>query len=387
MRVIFKSRPAPITFDWHDLLDDEGIVHGDVLKRALNTLQGSSSPGYPYCYEYATNRDVIHDFEAIRIVVSVAIYALRTCKIQEIAASSKSPPYIDSDKINPLLEYGIYPPHVFVKDEPTKQDKKARLIYGLPVIMNIISRLIFGDYLNYTKQTWETNPHKVGMNMYTEEGLAKLSDSTLQLRQMGIVSTDVSGWEYAVKPQMAQAWDNIYLETAKATAFHESLVRGLHAYSYMPLAFSDGKIEQPYHYFRKSGELRTHLMNSDERAALVGLVRGDSKPLCITNGDDCCEVPNMSIDAMRKRYEDLGFLITDVVQSPVEQLQFCSQLFTFTEVPSRRPLSLAKALASCVTANEDGIRDSLLFLEEHPKYERFKQLLKVLDLLPPGVSG
>lgn len=134
----------------------------DVFMAAKSHLEPSSSPGYPLQKNYSTNADVPDD--QLFYYVNAAMLSLLSDERPDLM----TPYELESLRI-------FFPATVFPKSEPTKVSKDLRLIYGDSVIKQMISLILMGDYLNEIKLGWTTCSHKVGMDMYTQSGLAKLA--------------------------------------------------------------------------------------------------------------------------------------------------------------------------------------------------------------------
>jgi len=320
-----------------------------VFNLATRGVNRSSAPGYPF-QRFASNSDVLDlaYYELYLEVNSVMQYWLNT----------GLPAGVPTDEVcvNLLLNRCVPPCTLFVKGEPTDKDKVARLIYGMSLVTNVISRILFGDWIGALKSTWVTNNHKVGMDMYTTEGLDALFTSAIDLFNTSypVVSDDIQGYEYQTRFWMTQDFLLEYLRAADATPFqHHMVVQYLRAERHMLVLDSDYCFHRIHFYIRYSGTLLTHAANSFERAALADMdfnTIGDG-PSSMTNGDDCVARSDGTPieDLVTTR---LGFVHKYVVAQSRDRLNFCSQLFLEEKNGYKRvPDGLSKLLANFLCAS------------------------------------
>lgn len=283
-----------------------------------------------------------------------------------------------------------HPSTAFVKGEPTKKDKVARNIFGVSICMNVIGRILFGDYVASVSDSWGVCEHKVGLDFNTPQGLAKLRSFTSKLflnnQHARIVSDDVQGWEYQDRPWMHQFWHSSYRRHAMQCNQRMNTHPELYAHAemlytsymmaelYAPVMFSDGRLIIDPFYYCKSGRFLTHLQNSDSRAALgMALSRywtpNTPHTVCMTNGDDY-----VGVEGDEDGYKLMGFVLTDRVEQKETRISFCSQIFIFPEVgPNLRyPDGLAKLFANAIlSSTDDAFLSVVINAEQHPGYESF----------------
>ncbi len=383
MKAIFAQREAPKTFEEHQVFDSLGNLRLDVFNRAWTHINLKSTPGFPY-FDCNTNRevDLLELYEDVNRTLRLWI---------------EEPLYEDLDYLDPAtrLKY-FWSGHthlakVFIKGEPTPLSKVARNIYGASLIMNMISRILFGDYINSVKESWGVASHKVGIDFYSPAGLGKFTQffDKLRHRKPGhcdIVSDDIQGWEYQGRSWMHIAWHKAYMDRAKATEFHRKLQTCYMMAELLTMILdSDGIIHSLPFFIVLSGKSTTHLQNSDERASLARVDSGlsvhlleiasninlwmqsDNSVTHSTNGDDC-----FGIFPKGCKFEfstGLGFVHTDVQTHTPLEVNFCSQIFfrnTVHEDFKRKPDGLAKLLYNMLAADsKDASVDVLLQFEHH----------------------
>lgn len=386
MMLIFRARPLPKTIGFLDVFAYGGNLRLDVFNRAYTHLNLNSTPGFPLYYVYQYNSDVPKEelYELTNDILK------RWCKEKVETFELKS-------KLDCFLEGLAYPVSLFVKGEPTKKDKVARLIYGLSLVMNLISRIIFGDFLAALPLSWSTAIHKVGMNMYTDKGLRELfswfdkmfivSDET----GCDVVSDDIQGWEYMSREWCTRSWHAAYLDSCNATPFHRHLqTMYMLAEIKSLIVDSEGYLHDIQSYITYSGKATTHVQNSDERACLYLMDNphtsfADASQSASTNGDDCLGVKT-GLDLFSNR---LGWVHTEILIQDRNQVNFCSQVFT--RVGSeifRKPDGLSKVFYAAVDNPVEESRNGVYFhVEQHPARNAFISLLKTLDLVDKPTTG
>jgi len=376
LTAIFNERPAPKTFHRGDIFNlNDDTIKNEVFLAAYSHVKMDSTPGFPFNYLYQINEEV--PMPLVKLEVEHMINGWLFEDVDELKSMSKKQ----------MLTRGYsMPASVFIKGEFTKEEKIARLIYGLSLVMNVAARIIFGDYLNDIADTWETSTHKVGMDMYTDDGLKKLFNGFDRLRShgcRGIVSDDIQGWEYMYREWMNTAWHSAYLQRANATDFHYDLqMCYMIAEQKAMVLDSEGYIHDPKMFFMYSGKPTTHLENSDSRGALAKVDSGSEfvpTPTANTNGDDCLSLPPISTPMFSER---LGFVHTDVREQLPNKVNFCSQVIerhgdgTITRMPD----GLAKTFCNSVVNQEIESRSGIaLHIKHHRGAFSFKRLVALCD--------
>lgn len=381
MRRLFDQRRAPKQLTHQEIFDDKGDLQVTRFRRALYDVNADSNPGYPLVYTARTNEEV--DEILLYDLVNHTLKLWHQTSIHDFVGKSKME----------CFRLGLtYPAMIFVKSEGTKEQKIARLIFGVALVTNVIYRILLGDYLDDLKTSWHTAQHKVGMDMYTEDGLKRLFESVDPMFDLAakyglpVQSNDVQGWEYQVREWMARDWFDVYEETAQPHLGAEHDTTWLHLWECLSVADvktlvidSDGGVfDLPY--IMLSGKPITHVQNSDMRDALADLANGFQDVACtlrpsMANGDDCLEVTHPYGHTL---YERLGFVLTDVTAQTRDRLNFSSQLFTRNgEECGRVPDGLSKALYSAIRAgdNIESVVGVLNHVHNHPGYRSFCRIL------------
>jgi len=381
MSSIFAQREAPRTFDYEDLFNLEGDLKLSVFNAAWTHINLKSTPGFPY-FDVSTNREV----DLLELYTDVN----RTLKLWLNEPIDEDLDYLDpATRLKFFWSGHTHLAKVFIKGEPTHVSKIARNIYGASLIMNMISRIIFGDYISKVKESWGTASHKVGIDFYSDQGLVTFSKfyNVLVNRlkpNEEIYSDDIQGWEYQGRDWMHIEWHQSYMHRARATDFHYQIQTCYMMAELLTLVLdSDGIIHSLPNFIVLSGKSTTHLQNSDERAALAMVDSGvnvksvmlaeridewaHDSPSHSTNGDDCFGIfpSNCKFEFSTR----LGFVHTDVVTHSPFEVNFCSQVFFRTSIKEpfkRKPDGLAKLLYNILSAEtRDGSVDGVMQFREH----------------------
>jgi hypothetical protein len=388
LRLCFLQSPKPSTFTKDDLFDPikGGRLRPELFIKAYSHIKKDSSPGFPFHDEYPANEDVPMDL--LYCLVETLLYQLMSLSFLELETMD----FMEDCCV-------FYPAHLFTKGEPTSQSKFSRNIYGVSLVMQIVGRILFGDYLQAIGANWGDTNHKVGMDMYTEAGVSTLTGCFEKVFKMAdltateVVSDDIQGWEYMGRKWMHRAWHQVYLERAAATPFHRALQL---KYALLEercfVMFSDGVIAELSNYITCSGHLTTHIKNSQERSALAMMdcpavlmaassywkLNGVVPVTNCTNGDDCV-APLPSVRPLSS--ELLGFVHTDVLKQRIERVTFSSQVFLDGKV--RIPDGIAKTYYSSVYDSSDESRlGKVQHLAELPSLGNYLTLVLLSDCVP-----
>lgn len=407
MRGLFDQRPAPRIIVYNDVFDGESF-NRETFERAFTHINLDSSPGYPFVYLWQNNGEVDKEFlfqTVFEVLKKWFFYG---------------PEGINNMTPEDLFLRGLaFPAMLFVKGEPTKVSKVARLICGMSLVMNLISCILMGDYLSQLPNTWHCASHKVGLDFNTQDGLKKLFTYLYRIFDyaeqidLDVVSDDVQGWEWMVRGWMRRAWHSVYfakalgtgpvnlfgsvleqliryygwsLESAQKVMFHAELQLCFAlVVEKMLIVDSDGYIHKMPISMMHSGEKTTHIENSDERAALaiVALDIAETeydRDLASTNGDDCIAI---SDDASVSFYNLYGFNVTDRVVQTRERVGFCSQIMELKSDGEirRYPDGMSKSLFNAVLKMHD--HEALLgiysHVREHPGFKAFRDFLQIAN--------
>lgn len=367
MNTLFKALPRQRPIQSHEIFLPDGRLRVEVFMRAFARVDPKSTPGYPYMH-ISTNAQL--DL--------VDLYR-ETNKLLSMWRTVDKP----TDTITAINSGYAMPAHVFVKSEPTKMEKKARLIYGTSIIMNVIGRILFGDYLDSIVRMWDVAAHKVGLDFNTDDGLKRFLSFYRKLYKDThglLVSDDVQGWEY-----QSREWMHAIFHEALRYHMDVQLMWLYEAYEHaekmQAFVTSDGDINIPPFFIMLSGKILTHFENSMERAALALMdaylagnitldeLKNSTLTLTSTNGDDCLG-PVGNLEPAQLYSSLLGFVHTDIIACTEDFFVTCSQIFRVTAGKlGRCPDSTAKSLYNLLATNDAGAcMDIMHYLETHQAY-------------------
>lgn len=383
-----------------DSFGKEFEVPPAMRERIWSKINKSSSPGFPFA-DYPTNEDVgiVTAFEAVEEQLR------KWWQYQDIQRHEQFKNSDREERCRMLLRLGLAPPaSSFIKGEPTSKTKVARVIYGTSLITNIISVMCYGGFLDGLKDTWDVSDHKVGLDMYTEEGLKKFETYLRDLfkdqetgERARVMSSDVQGWEYQVREWMFMKRIRAYCHAMDGNYYFHKWLISYSAFIEIHTCVIDsaGYVHCLPFYITFSGKRDTHFGNSFDRAALARLDEDEPVDYAVacTNGDDCL---NKFVKPLNEpRISDrLGFVITDREEQTLEKFNFCSQEFTLGEDGHlmRRPESIAKIAYNFLSSQDSQLSDIVLALNWpeaiHALYEVKKEIdLKLGNSSKSGVSA
>jgi hypothetical protein len=219
---------------------------------------------------------------------------------------------------------------MFIKDEFHSTDKakqkRWRLIFSNPIVLNILERFVFGPTLDAEKvgDTYMKIPTTIGLVMSGPEKREESLRLKAKVREFVgecIASTDASGWDWTVSDWLYQAANYRYAGTSPE---FQMITRNLlHIAMNKTVCFSDGLLySQDTPGVVPSGGYQTGSLNSYLRALLRSLIDGHYP---VTMGDDCLE---KHLEGLTELYRTLGFTIKySGVPSKLGEFEFCSKLF------------------------------------------------------------
>lgn len=146
------------------------------FERSLARVDMSSSPGYPYCVDFATNKSLFKtDKEGKPDPAMVDLFYTIVC--------------------NRLRDRDCDPIRCFIKPEPHKvsklRDGRLRLIASVSVVDQIIDHMLFAEMNEALIENWIRIPSKVGWSPYYG-GWRHIPK--------GWLAADKSCWDWTAKP-------------------------------------------------------------------------------------------------------------------------------------------------------------------------------------------
>lgn len=386
----FAQQPKPMTFEARHIFNidvdpqtekrGDGRLRHDVFNNALKHVRMSSTPGWPFT-DCPLNKDVnlLDLYEHVDRTLRLWVH----CPIRP---EEDMPGF---SYLDPLVKFKYFhggftfPASLFVKGEPTDINKRARLIHGVSLVMNVIARIIFGDHLSEITSSWDTASHKVGFDFNSPQGLERFTrhyDEIISRLIPGyeFIFDDIQGWEWMDRDWMEEIWHQTHMDAAEATYFHRELqLSYMYAQFLMFVVDSDRVLHALPFWITPSGIPTTHKGNSDKRGALAEV---DAKTFnlpfvtCVANGDDLGSfMEAFGGDSLVPEFHfwssSLGFVHTDFFLADKYEARFCSQVFFRENVGDifyRKPDSIAKLVYNLLSCEvlEDAV-DILLNLARH----------------------
>lgn len=242
-----------------------------------------------------------------------------------------------------LVQEGVCDPvRAFIKMEPHKRTKldqgKYRLISGLSIVDQIVDRMLFCCQNELEIANWDRIPSKPGIGL-DDDGLRVMAKWFREVLESGrLVSTDVSGWDWAVKEWLLQ------MDLEARTRLCDGSGSLWHFYArcrYLCVSrkcfvLPDGSlIAQAIDGIMASGWYNTSSTNSRMRAMLrlIAYLLSCSERGVEFDSVEAMKVVAMGDDAVESELDDrsyevlseLGFTVKDrTVFSSLEGVEFCS---------------------------------------------------------------
>jgi len=241
-------------------------------------LNATASPGYPFCYQYTRNGQVI-DLEMPEVCRLVRHRIL--ARLKATAAQCMDP-----------LTHGLSDPiRIMVKNEPHAPEKmetgRYRLIFSPSLVDAIVDRILNAHLTKSFKEHHDTQPIKIGIDPHNIADIRALNAHVKKIAVDGTVWTeDISGFDWTA----GAAWYEPVREFKKAMInapddceFSRLLEASDLIMHNTPIACSDGALYRVYRGFIRSGMYDTSLRGSIVRY-LSALCSGSGD--AIVYGDD-----------------------------------------------------------------------------------------------------
>jgi hypothetical protein len=293
---------------------------------AVNPLAG---PGVPMCAFGSTNGDVLLNHRSL--VLSLCMARLCLWRDSEISIYDVPPYELMIRGYNDAIR-------LFVKDEPHPVEKieqgRFRLISSCSLIQQICERVVFTDCFNKQVANWYECPSMVGIG-FTDPMTKTVWDVVSRMQRLA--QTDVSGWDWSVFHELADAAAEVLCLINGTNHVHHKMIRvAIQCLMNAIFTTSDGELyslDRPG--VMKSGSFLTTMLNSLMRvlaSVLASLEFDETNPgqFAISVGDDCVEqlCPGETLETRKANYARLGFRITDDrTIGAGEEFEFCSHLY------------------------------------------------------------
>lgn len=169
------SETVKLCSDAASFLPDDFMTKEHYL-RVVADLEWTSSPGFPYMYDYPTNASFF--------------------EVKEGIPSFQRVEYVWTLVSRRLIERDSDPIRLFIKPEPHSkkklEQKRYRLISSVSVVDQIIDHMLFGEQNYNFMETNHYTPVRVGWG-WMKGGWRSVSKT-------GMMACDKSGWDWTVKP-------------------------------------------------------------------------------------------------------------------------------------------------------------------------------------------
>jgi hypothetical protein len=368
------------------------------LREVLIGINGSASPGLPLGQLEETKRAVIENHFDL-------LYGLLITRLGILA--DKETWKIETPE-GLVQKFACDPVRVFIKNELHSKEKmesgRLRLIAANSLIDSIIERFQFKHVNDEQVKNWKTVPSKAGIALILDEDQQFLCDSFMSWIRDG-VDTDVSGWDWSCGEFMIRSMFATLLELngVKPGGLWHSVGMGtMHRFCLTLFATSDGKliVIEDVRGIMKSGSEITTTGNGIMRTTLCHLtlcfppeaveasaesVDEASKLQSASMGDDnVAETPRADRPHLEKRYEKLGFRLTDSHLCEDGTFSFCSHKFGGgVAIPENHKKSFIRLLYNDL----DDKTFKSTFIREHRKLPELDAYLEEYEIIRAMVGG
>lgn len=302
---------------------DLANVH-DRLNALVDDLVLSSTPGYPYCLAYSTNRDLLAAEGGRELIVGLAMQRVVKLITTDVVGLSAVE----------LVQQGFVDPiRLMIKNEPHPIEKIAQGRYRLISVVSVVDQLVCRYFHSEQNQAeidaarnGERIPNKVGLSVSQLPDCLRLFKHLDDFRN--VVDNDMSGWDWSIN------WDDLraafMVETLCSPLcppwFHFGRFGQMYAQSNSIFVLSDGRAWATiYPALQRSGAYTTASRNGRARTLLARAVGSQDN---MSMGDDNVEDSELSEEDLTKAYRYFGKRLTDYASRPPGQFSFCSHLVT-----------------------------------------------------------
>ncbi len=286
-----------------------------------------------------------------------------------------------------LVRLGLCDPcKVFVKNEPHKRKKLLegvqRLIFSVSLIDNVIARILHSNQNREEILNWKIIPPSAGLGL-DDPGLAAIHEAitNMELRCNGLMSSDVSGWDFSV-----QSWEleadlqrRIALNGSSGTDWERIATAHLYCMSRKVFVLSDGSMyQQLLPGLMPSGWYLTASTNSNIRAIVSYHVAMEAgvPPVVKTMGDDSVE---SAFDDAISAYARIGHQIKFIENVSSSNFEFCSTRFVKgVGVPVNIDKQLVNLLSYKPQTYSEGLDRFQQFCYELRHYPRLSYLEELI---------
>lgn len=291
-----------------------------------STVDWTSSPGFPWCSQYPTNRELF-GFDGFQVdpISTRKVFEAVHLRLRELEKGPKADPL-----------------KVFIKAEPikkTKVEKGAyRLISGVGITDTLVDRLLMGNLCDRVIDTYDKQPILIGWNP------AGGGWNWLRKKLNSPLCADKSAWDWTVQPWMIEIVRRFVqrisfgVDATWNTRFNNRL-DALYGENVIMKTDCDLQLRTIAAGVQKSGSLTTIFFNSLWQLAiheLATLRMGVEMPVPYCLGDDTVQDFPYGPDVMTEyvaALESTGARVKETTWHPTE-FEFAG--VKITDVP--RPL-------------------------------------------------
>lgn len=341
-----------------------GKFNEEVIRKRLEyhieRLPKDSKPGIPYVHLGTDNKDILVNHR--EFIIDTTIERLRL--MSEVDCSDWTP--------QQFIAYGLADPvRMFVKDEPHSAkkltSKRWRLIMAISAVDQLLERILSDAQNKSEIAQWQTIPSAPGISLSNDKELRALYDRIKKLPGT-IAEADVTGWDWSVKEWELLLEGELRADLCSATPWLRRIFRNRElAVAKAVYLLPDGRLVDKLDAgVQCSGRYNTSSGNSRLRVALAFFAGAE---WAFAMGDDCLEQYQPGAIEI---YEKLGHPLK-MYNERTEEFEFCSQLFTPTEVhPADGTKTLYNLLEQKVITRE--LEDQFkMEMRHHPRLGEFME--------------
>lgn len=288
----------------------------------FNTLDGTSSPGFPYTnvaptYKSVRDDDTLYDGYTLTdtIVLSAAFRVLKMLEAPDGLSA------VD------LALTGVACLNVpFVKSEPNKESKRGtpRIVISRSACDRIANEVLFKidhpglGLSSYCKGYGLTQPKLSAVHSYLVETRSRYFGPLAQL-----VKSDVKGWETSYSAQ-TMAWTMFVYSLCSTSKYDVTSLYQLIGHSIMHACFllEDGSVVVKS---TPGGQVSGHFLTTETNSPGRAFHAADKGNIAMTMGDDTVEWTDCPTD-LASRYKKTGLEVRDVEDCTIDRFEFCSSL-------------------------------------------------------------
>lgn len=317
-------------FDWHfpvnDGLSEDGlrVVFEGNFEGILRSVNRQSTPGYPYRLTYDTNGRL---FDEAKEEVKERMWK----RVKAIYFTDDFSRFKD-DRAGWIREGLRDPVRVFPKRQALPKRKPLpRVISSVSVIDQMVERFFFQNFADAESEFYPHLPTKKGIGFSTDHAtmIGERVLKTSELLGLPPIASDVAGWEKNFTSDLAENHGEVMKSTISNK--EDTVITARRACSWWstslmtcPYVLDTGEIIDFEDFnVQRSGDFLTTSSNGSGRGTCAEAVGSVS----VECGDDCLEWTNLSAEALRARYAQIGLPVRDVEVQRGDDFLFCSHRF------------------------------------------------------------